>query len=110
MAQQNVCDFFKYGFCKFKTACKKQHVMEKCVKSDCDIKSCRSRHPRVCRYYRDIGFCKFGEWCLFKHDRPSKSLNEVKEISVKINNIEKLIERKVFTLNHWKKILTNSRK
>ena len=98
MAQQNVFEFFKYRFCKFKTACRKQHVSEKCTRSDCEIKSCRLRYLRICRYFRDIGFCKFGEWCLFNHEGLFNGASEVEEISIKIKNIEKLI-----SLNHCKK-------
>ena len=30
MASQSVCQFNKFGFCKFKEACRKQHVKELC--------------------------------------------------------------------------------
>ena len=43
------------------------HVSEKCVKTSCDVRNCNLRHPKVCRYFRDFQFCKFGEWCCFIH-------------------------------------------
>ena len=71
MAQQNqnVCSYNKYGFCKFGATCRKQHLMEKCLNKTCEIDKCSFRHPKVYRYFRDIGYCKFGEWCLFKHEK-----------------------------------------
>ena len=105
MAQQNVCDFYKYGFCKFKANCMKQHVAEKCTNSNCEIKSCILRHPRVCRYKRDIGYCKFGEWCLFNHEGLFNGASEVEEISMKIKNIEKLIEEKSIVIESMEKAI-----
>ena len=70
MAQQNqnVCIFNKFGFCKFRINCRKQHILEICSNQNCESKRCSLRHPKLCRYFRDIGYCKFGEWCKFKHE------------------------------------------
>ena len=108
MAQQNVCEFFKFGFCKFKSMCRKQHISEKFSKNECDTKSCSLRHPRICRYYRDIGFCKFGEWCLFKHEGVSKGLKEVKEISERMKNVEKQIVEKSLLIEALDKTVKES--
>ena len=97
-----------FGFCKFKSMCRKQHISEKFSKNECDTKSCSLRHPRICRYYRDIGFCKFGEWCLFKHEGVSKGLKEVKEISDKIKNVEKQIEEKSLLIEALDKTVKES--
>ena len=69
MANQNlnVCDFNKYGFCKFKSTCRKPHIMEICSNNGCETRVCSLRHPKSFRYFREIGYCKFGEWCLFKN-------------------------------------------
>ena len=37
MATQNICNFNKFGFCKFRDRCRKQHVNDKCENSSCDI-------------------------------------------------------------------------
>ena len=82
MAQQNqiVCSFNKFGFCKFGLTCRKQHVSEKCSNKNCEIQKCSLRHPRTCRYFRDFGNCKFGEWCLFNHEIPiSKEMEELRK-------------------------------
>ena len=90
MAQQNenVCKFNKFGFCKFRSTCRKQHTKEICSKIGCEIERCYLRHPKVCRYYRDIGHCKFGEWCLFKHE--SRVTKEINDLMKKLDsNLEK---------------------
>ena len=70
MADQNlnICDFNKYGFCKFKSTCRKPHIMEICSNNGCETRVCSLRHPKSFRYFREIGYCKFGEWCLFNHE------------------------------------------
>ena len=92
MATQNVCRYFKFGFCKYLEKCRFPHVKEICESQECDVKSCTLRHPRICSYYRDYNRCKFGEWCCFKH----AETNEIsdKEIVNRINNLEKLIAEK----------------
>ena len=92
MATQNVCRYFKFGFCKYLEKCHYQHVKEECENHDCDVKSCFLRHPKVCNYYKDYNRCKFGEWCYFKHVEKSK--NSDTEILNKIENLEKIIEAK----------------
>ena len=94
MAQQNVCRFFKYGFYKFEEHCRKMHVKEKCQNSKCEVKNCNLRHPKVCRYFRDYYFCKFGEYCCLKHLQPEHNdtiANLVKEnenIKLKLEKVE----------------------
>ena len=90
MAHQNlnVCDFNKYGFCKFKSTCRKPHIMEICSKNDCEIRVCSLRHPKLCRYFREIGYCKFGEWCLFKHGNGVKMNIALENVDSKIVKLE----------------------
>ena len=91
---QNVCSFNKYGFCKFRLNCRRPHIMEKCSKPNCEILTCSKRHPKVCRYFRDIGFCKFSEWCLFNHDGVVQESREINELTIKMRNIDKIIAEK----------------
>ena len=75
MANQNVCGFFEFGYCKYEERCRKLHVNGECEILSCDISNIK-RHPIVCRYLRDFRYCKFGAYCKFSH----KSLqNNVKE-------------------------------
>ena len=78
MAAQNICRYFKFGFCKYLEKCRFQHVREICENNECDAKSCSLRHPKICSFFRDYNRCKFGEWCLFKHvDKKQSSDKEI---------------------------------
>ena len=90
MATQNVCRYFKFGFCKYLEKCRFPHVKEICENTECDARSCSLRHPRICIYYRDYRRCKFGEWCSFKH---VEKISDI-EIVDRIKNLEKLIAEK----------------
>ena len=91
MAQGNVCSFNKYGFCKFRLNCRRQHVMKKCEQ----LSYCSFRHPRGCRYLIENGFCKFGEWCLFEHTKKVNDDQEViKEKSKQIETLENILSEK----------------
>ena len=87
---QNVCVFNKYGYCKFKSNCRKQHILEICSNQKCEILRCSLRHPKICRYFRDFGMCKFGEWCLFRHElKVNKEIEDVKRaLELKVETCE----------------------
>ena len=79
MAVDSLCLFFKYGHCKFKNTCRKEHILALCEKEYCEMSNCAMRHPRICRYYRDYGYCKFSP-CSYAHKELvcKKELNEQK--------------------------------
>ena len=79
--------------------------MEKCNKLKCDIQRCSYRHPQVCRYFRDIGYCKFGEWCLFKHDGVTQGSKEITELTDKLKNIEKNIAEKNKEIEYLEEVM-----
>ena len=74
------------GFCKYLEKCRKHHENTICQKSKCEIRECNQRHPKVCKYFRDLGFCKFSEWCRFSH-------NVEKNNSLKNEEIKKLDDK-----------------
>ena len=82
---ESVCFFNKYGFCKFRSTCRKYHNMEICLKNGCEVIKCSLRHPKICRFFRDYNRCKFGEWCCFRHVH--KNIESNKEIIDRINNL-----------------------
>ena len=101
MAQQNVCGYFKYGFCKFKEHCRKMHEKKICENSKCEVKKCNLRHPKVCRYFRDYNFCKFGEYCCFKHLEHANN-DTIENLVKKNENVLlklKMVEEKLELLN-----------
>ena len=64
--------------------------MEICSKKSCEIRLCSLRHPKSCRYYREIGYCKFGEWCLFRHEdfNRKEMVEAVEKMDAKIKGFE----------------------
>ena len=86
--EQVVCGFFKFGFCKYKDTCRKKHEYKICKNTACQIRNCPLRHPRICRYYRDFGRCKFDKLCAFKHIEADLTLSKRLEI------LEKKVEEK----------------
>ena len=64
-----MCQHHKFGYCKFKQQCLKEHVKNECEDlSSCrEIKFCRKRHPKICRRFSIENFCKFGEQCSYVH-------------------------------------------
>ena len=96
MSQQNVCRFYKFGFCKYKDNCRNMHIHEKCDNRSYEIKICSLRHPRKCSFYRDYKRCKYSEWCQYDHvDNEVDSLtNQFEENKRKITELEKHIQNK----------------
>ena len=101
MAAQNVCRYFKFGYCKFTDKCKYMHVKELCRNSSCEIKCCNLRHPKICKFFRDYNRCKFGEWCCFKHITNNTNVNAVstEEIKKEIENLQTIINEKDEVIN-----------
>ena len=99
MAAPTLCLFNKFGFCKYNETCRKHHVNEKCNNKTCDISKCRLRHPKLCKFYRNYGYCKFSP-CAFKHEQvllpeESKEIeNKVKAVSEKMIALENEIKEK----------------
>ena len=101
MAQENVCQFNKFGFCKFQINCFRYHENGKCQNVQCSVRDCSFRHPRECRYFRDYGNCKFGEFCKFNHKAFRNENNiEIDEIKKKLEELKSQIDAKNKEINH----------
>ena len=99
LENQNVCLFFKYGYCKFKSNCKNKHVTQVCDDEKCVEKKCPKRHPRNCKYMTAFGSCKLGTACAYAHgkknenDKLEQKLDQLIEIAKKKDDdIDKLIK------------------
>ena len=101
MAAQNVCRYFKFGFCKFTDRCRFQHVEEICGNLSCEIKRCNLRHPKVCKFFRDYNRCKFGEWCCFKHITNNTEIDAISTETIRkeIEALQKIINDKDEVIN-----------
>ena len=64
----------------------------------CSLWKCEKRHPKVCKHYRDRGYCKFTTFCKFEH----KKQKHIEENSDKINEIEKKLEE-ILSMNATEK-------
>ena len=92
MINQNVCQFNKFGFCKFGQTCRSRHVEKNCDVKDCDISSCENRHVRACKFFKEFERCKFGDYCRYHHKtlrNPENNLqNELESLKLRIEALE----------------------
>ena len=95
MATKRVCSFNKYGFCKYLETCRNFHEKEICENSQCEVRKCPLRHPKICKFLRDNGYCKFGEFCYFSHKiKKHTDLTEVKDLKKKVLAMENSAKEK----------------
>ena len=86
MKHKTICRYNKFGFCKFSEKCQFRHNNSLCKDNHCKILECEKRHPKICKYKRDYGRCKFNP-CSYSHE----SQTEVKSNSDKIESLEKKV-------------------
>ena len=96
MATQPICRYNKFGYCKFKDTCRKNHINTLCENSSCDVQICTLRHPKECKHYRNHGRCKFGEWCRFSHIEKEDELKNLRLENDTINKKLADLEKNVF--------------
>ena len=65
---RSTCHYHKYGYCRERNECERFHSLVVCIRTNCDIKNCRDRHPQQCKYHASQGFCKFGDSCMYEHN------------------------------------------
>lgn len=95
-----VCRHFKFGYCKFGTHCRYQHVKQECENSSCNISLCDKRHPIVCRFFLNFGRCKFSP-CSYKHERGLSN----GALEKKIYDIEKEVKQKDAEIKELKRTI-----
>ena len=97
---QNVCSKNKFGFCRFGETCRYKHVNIRCEENDCEIQSCKMRHPRACTYYRDFRRCKFGTFCSYDHRNVEEKVEYLERIVVEKAKKVELLENKFIELEN----------
>ena len=100
--------FYKFGFCKFKQSCKKDHVKEECRSGIyCEhIKTCTLRHPKMCKRIILEGLCQFGEKCAYRHyRRPNLQGEGNANVLEKVNSLKAEVD----TLKNTLKMLISIR-
>ena len=93
MAVETICNFFKYGYCKFKMSCKNKHVTLVCNDENCNPSKCDKRHPRLCKYVTKYGRCKLGSICAYSHD-DLKTKNENERLEKKLDELIAMVTKK----------------
>ena len=89
--EEEICQYNKYGFCKYRDGCKKKHVTLECEDPDCMIsKNCKQRHPKPCRKY-NLGKCRFENECAYKHIKPHINQDH-EQLKENIKVLEKAVE------------------
>ena len=106
----DICQFNKYGFCKHREKCSKVHETACCEDDNCGVINCVLRHPKVCKYHKENGECRFNDRCKYKHlplnDRRgetdmSKLIDDMKEKEAKISALER-------DVSEYKKMLSDA--
>ena len=90
--EEEVGQYDKFGFCRYRNECKKKHFKSECEYLDgCKTpKSCQKRHPKRCRKY-DSGHCRFESDCSYKHLKP-KTNEEHQQLKEKVEALEKVVQ------------------
>ena len=96
MAAQNVCRYFKFGFCKFTDRCRFLQLEEICGNPSCEIRGCNLRHPQVCEIFEDYNRCKFGVFCCFNYITNNTNADTISTevIRKEIEALQKIINEK----------------
>ena len=85
---QNVCRKNKFGYCYFGEKCHFRHVEEVCSEDNCNVFNCEKRHPKICKFMREYGMCKFTDFCKYDH----KKCKDIIDNAKKLAEIQKQIE------------------
>ena len=90
--EDEICQFQKFGFCKFQGECKRKHMKEVCESlSKCpNIKGCLKRHPKICKRLESESGCRFKEKCTYSHQAciVNEEQNELKD---KLRLLEEIV-------------------
>ena len=88
-----VCEYYKFGFCKYNNNCNKKHIKEKCDNKLCEKKNCNLRHPKTCLYYEQYSYCKFGKFCLYEHRKDNCVRDKLEFLEKKLNEKDIIIDK-----------------
>ena len=93
------------------------HIDDVCETFQCETKECNLRHPKICSFYRDYGFCKFAEYCSFSHNvhKTNDALeNEIRDIKKELVSLKenekdhnKQIQKLEDEINDKEKVIRN---
>ena len=109
--ENEVCQFSKYGYCKYKESCIRIHYTQECQALDeCNIiKTCERRHPKICKKFSNGNICKFGNGCAYSHNN-SIQKQEPKDLKDKVLVLEKTVSLMNIKLNYLENELKEVKK
>ena len=91
---EEVCLYNKFGFCKFRESCRRQHCEETCKEEHCEDKNlCQKRHPKICRKFLSEKGCRFGSECSYKHLSSCPSPKQKDDLTVKVELLTSVVEQ-----------------
>ena len=90
--EDEACMFSKFGHCKFKESCKRNHYSKICkLNQACQTtKTCLKRHPKICKKDKTDKGCKFGSDCSYEHSTDQGTI-EGCETKAKVTLQEKVV-------------------
>ena len=93
---ESVCQFNKFGFCKYRKRCFRKHEDKKCEKEQCETMERHLRQPTKCKFFVMYKNCKFGTFCRFDHDilEEVKDTEEIEKIKKDLEEFKKVIVEK----------------
>ena len=62
------CKYYNAGHCKYKLKCRFAHPNVVCKDNKCDGKNCPNRHPKACKWQKEVGGCRRKQFCDYSHD------------------------------------------
>ena len=113
--EEQVCSYFKFGFCKFKSKCRRIHLKETCSEpKDCEnSKTCNKRHPRMCKMFAHKNACRFNQDCAYSHSMENKVSCKEKDnhkVQQQIEDIERIIQFMVDKIENLEAEVQNIKK
>ena len=101
----DVCNYHKFGYCKYNDQCEKYHVQGECKDGNMcpKIHICSLRHPKMCKRMALEGYCRLESKCAYKHgprinqhnDEPSEDIKNIKaELDVLKQTVKTLMSIK----------------
>ena len=83
-----ICKHFQTGFCKFRDQCRQRHEAGVCKSLNCSTKTCKMRHPKMCKFFALNQFCKFGENCCYRHN--TSAPHDATQLSALLKKVEEM--------------------
>ena len=91
--EREVCQYDKFGYCRYKDMCKKIHFSTECEDlDDCEnLRTCQKRHPKRCKRYV-TGKCRFENGCAYNHQKQPKAKDH-DHLKEKVELLEKGVKK-----------------